>query len=129
MRLKFVSHAGFIVETKGKAIFTDPWTRGKAFNDGWALLAQPCDVNYKNIDYILITHEHPDHFSIPTLKSIAEEEKRKIKILYQEHASKRIVNAFYELGFKQVIELPLYRWTKLPEGIELYCGSVGSMDS
>ncbi len=129
MKLTFVSHAGFIVETKGKKIFTDPWTRGKAFNEGWALYAPPCSVPYETIDYLYVTHEHPDHFSFPTLKSIPAEQRARLTVLYQEHASKRLVKAFLGLGFKQVIELPLYRWTTLRDGIELYCGSVGSMDS
>ncbi len=129
MKLTFVSHAGFIVETRGRKIFTDPWTRGKAFNEGWALYAPPAPVAYDTIDYLYVTHEHPDHFSFATLKGIPADQRARLTVLYQEHASKRLKKAFGDLGFKQVLELPLYRWTRLPDGIELYCGSVGSMDS
>ncbi len=128
MNLEFVSHAGFLVSAMSKKIIIDPWTSGKAFNDSWALLANNIDVNYDEIDYIFITHEHPDHFHFPTLKGISLENRQRIKILYQKHASKRMLNAFEKLGFAEVIELPLYKWTQV-EGIDLYCGSVGSMDS
>jgi hypothetical protein len=33
------------------------------------------------------------------------------------------------MGFSQVIELPLYKWLLLTPKLEIYCGSVGSMDS
>ena len=128
MKVTFVSHAGFITEVKGKRIFTDPWTMGKAFNDGWSLYAKPCTVNYEAIDYIFVSHEHPDHFSFPTLKNIPLESRKKITILYQKHSSTRLLEAFNKLEFKKVIELPIYKWTTIDD-IEMYCGSVGSMDS
>jgi len=128
MKITFVSHAGFLTEVNGKTILTDPWTKGKAFNDSWALLSKPFDVDYSTVDYIFVSHEHPDHFSFPTLKSIPETDRKRIKIFYQKHASKRLNEAFIKLSFHSVIELPLYKWTTV-EGLDLFCGSAGSMDS
>ena len=128
MTIEFISHAGFIVEAASKKIFIDPWTTSKTFNDGWALLAGDISVDYAEIDYIFVTHEHPDHFNFPTLKGIDPEHRKRIKILYQKHASLRLKNAFEKLGFSGVVELPIYKWTTV-DGIELYCGSAGSMDS
>jgi hypothetical protein len=128
MKIEFVSHAGFIVEVGSKKIFIDPWTKSKTFNDSWSLLSGDIEVNYSEIDYIFVTHEHPDHFNFPTLKGIDIRDKKKIKILYQKHASTRLKDAFEKLGFSQVIELPIYNWTSVDE-FELYCGSAGSMDS
>jgi UDP-MurNAc hydroxylase len=128
MKVTFVTHAGFLTEVNGKTILTDPWTKGKAFNDSWALLSKPFEVDYSTVDYIFISHEHPDHFSFPSLKSIPEEQRRRIKILYQKHASKRLNEAFIKLSFHSVIELPLYKWSNV-DGIDLFCGSAGSMDS
>ncbi|SFT35267.1 Beta-lactamase superfamily domain-containing protein [Lishizhenia tianjinensis] len=128
MEIEFISHAGFIVKANNKKIFLDPWTKGKTFNDSWALLAGDIEVDYSEIDYIFVTHEHPDHFNFPTLKGIDEADKKRIKILYQKHASTRLKEAFEKLGFAEVIELPIYKWTQV-EGIDLYCGSAGSMDS
>jgi hypothetical protein len=86
-------------------------------------------VDFSTVDYIWVSHEHPDHFNFPTLKGIPDHEKKRIRILYQRHASPRIVEAFKELGFRNVTELPLYRWVKLTPDLEVLCGSVGVMDS
>ncbi|MCZ4409252.1 MBL fold metallo-hydrolase [Cryomorphaceae bacterium 1068] len=128
MKIEFVSHAGFIVEAGSKKIFIDPWTKSKTFNDSWALLTGDIEVDYSGVDYIFVTHEHPDHFNFPTLKGIDIHDKKRIKILYQKHASTRLKDAFEKLGFSQVIELPIYKWTSVDK-FELYCGSAGSMDS
>jgi UDP-MurNAc hydroxylase len=129
MKITFVSHASFIVKTGGVSIICDPWLTGKVFNEGWGILSKPFDVNFDEIDYIYISHEHPDHFNFPTLKSISGEAKKRITILYQDHASDRLVKAFKAMGFQNVLLLPLYQWMELKEGIKLYCGSIGSMDS
>ena len=128
MKITFVTHAGFLTEVNGKTILTDPWIKGKVFNDSWALLSKPYDVDYNKVDYIFVSHEHPDHFSFPSLKSIPENNRKRIKILYQKHASKRLNEAFIKLSFHSVIELPLYQWCHV-EGLDLFCGSSGSMDS
>ena len=128
MKIKFVSHASFITEVNGKKIICDPWLKGKVFNEGWALLSPSYEVNWSEIDYIYVSHEHPDHFNFPTLKSIPEDAKAGLKVLYQKHASPRLKDAFIKLGFQEVIELPVYKWTRIDE-INFYCGSAGSMDA
>src|SRR5262249_33167364 len=56
-------------------------------------------------------------------------DKARIKMLYQQHASPRVAGAILKMGFPQVIELPLYKWYRLAPNLEIFCGSVGSMDS
>lgn len=129
MRIEFVNHAGFLLEAASTTLLCDPWTRGKAFNDGWALLSPSPEVPYDSLDYIWVSHEHPDHFNFPTLRSIPESCRRRITVLYQAHSSPRLVEAFRKLGFSAVVELPLYRWRKLRDDFSVLCGSVGSMDS
>ena len=129
MQTTFVSHAGFLVCAGSTRILVDPWTQGKAFNNSWALVSRPYNVDYMQVDYIWVSHEHPDHFSVPTLKAIPESDRRRITILYQYHASPRLRDAFIKLQFDGVIELPLYRWYRLNVDVELYCASAGSMDS
>ncbi len=128
MKIEFVSHAGFIVEVNGKKIFSDPWTRGKVFNESWALCAPAASVDYSLIHYIFVSHEHPDHLNFPTLKGIPAESRKQIFILYQKHASSRLSDTLKKMGFGGVIELPIYRWIELDK-VEFYCGSAGSMDS
>jgi UDP-MurNAc hydroxylase len=131
------AEVGMVAESRGTAtatiggatIFCDPWTKGKAFNEGWSLLSASAPVPYEKVDYIWISYEHPDHFSFPTLKSIAEAERRRITVLYQRHSSVRIAKALRDLGFGKVQELPLYRWVSIGKDFRVLCGSVGSMDS
>lgn len=129
MRIKFVSHASFSVESRGTMLLTDPWLCGKAFNNGWSLLSAPARVPLDAVDYFWISHQHPDHLNFPTLKSIPEPERRRITVLYQRHGSPRIPKVLNGLGYPKVQELPLHHWVRLPGGMEVMCGSVGSMDS
>jgi UDP-MurNAc hydroxylase len=129
MQVQFIGHASLLVETHGATILCDPWLAGKVFNNGWALLSPPAPVAFDAIDYVWISHEHPDHLHFPTLRQIPDADKQRIRVLYQQHASPRIVEALRALGFPHVIELPLYRWHALTPQVQLYCGSVGDTDS
>jgi UDP-MurNAc hydroxylase len=50
-------------------------------------------------------------------------------MLYQRHASPRIPKVLQALGYSTVRELRLNKWIPLRGGLEVMCGSVGSMDS
>lgn len=129
MKIRFVSHASFSVESNGTTLLCDPWLFGKAFNAGWALLSPAAAVPWDNINYVWISHQHPDHLHFPTLRSIAPEHRKRLIMLYQKHASQRIPMVLRGLGYANVEELRLNRWTPLRDGIEVICGSVGSVDS
>ena len=58
-----------------------------------------------------------------------EADKLRIRLLYQQHASPRIVEAIKKLGFAGIVELPLYQWFRLGDGVEVLCGSKGKIDS
>jgi UDP-MurNAc hydroxylase len=129
MKIRFVSHASFSVESGGITLLSDPWLFGKAFNQGWALLSPAATVPWEKIDYVWISHQHPDHLHFPTLKSLPPQEKGRLIMLYQKHASPRIPKVLRGLGYSNVQELILNKWTPLRGGMEVLCGSVGSMDS
>ena len=73
------------VQSNGLRIVCDPWLTGLAFNQSWALLTetrfQPGD--FEGVDYIWFSHEHPDHFSPPDLRSIPERIRSNITILFK----------------------------------------------
>jgi UDP-MurNAc hydroxylase len=101
-KVKFLNHSSLIIETNEIKILCDPWFKGTAFQDGWSLLFENShNINNLDFDYIWISHEHPDHFSIPTLKDL----HKKTKFLYQETLDKKVKN-FLESKGHQVIELP-----------------------
>jgi len=129
MKIRFVGHASIAVASHNQTILCDPWLVSKVFNNSWALVSPSSPPPWAEVDYVWISHEHPDHFNFPSLKGIPDTDKARIKVLYQRHASPRIVEALMKLGFSHVIELPLYKWFRLSPDLEVYCGSVGSMDS
>ncbi len=59
MKIKKLGHCCLVIETKGKRIMTDPGSY--TVNE---------QVKEKNIDLVLITHEHQDHLHVESLKEI-----------------------------------------------------------
>lgn len=129
MKIRFVSHASVSVESNGTTLLCDPWLFGKAFNRGWALLSPAATVPWQKVDYVWISHQHPDHLHFPTLKSLNVQQRNRLTMLYQKHASPRIIRVLQGLGYSDVRELKLNKWIRLPGGLEVICGSAGSMDS
>ena len=68
MKIEFINHACYIVDTGKVRILCDPWLHGQAFDRGWEHLVEtPVKINDLDYDYIWISHEHPDHFSVQDL--------------------------------------------------------------
>ena len=64
---RFLNHSSFVMDS----ILVDPWFKDSIFLNGWNLLKEfEYDINKMYYEYIWISHEHPDHFHIPTLKQI-----------------------------------------------------------
>jgi len=86
-KLKFLNHSCLIVESENQKILCDPWFTGAVFNNGWRLLYEDShNINQIEFDYIWISHEHPDHFSIPTLSQISNSKH----FLYQQTSDKKV---------------------------------------
>jgi L-ascorbate metabolism protein UlaG (beta-lactamase superfamily) len=58
MKIKKIGHCCLIIETKGVRIMTDPGTFTTEQNEE------------KNIDIVVISHEHGDHFHIESVKAV-----------------------------------------------------------
>ena len=100
--VKFLNHSCVEIRSDKTTILCDPWFKGKAFGDGWSLLAENThDINQLEFDYIWISHEHPDHFSIATIKSL----QCPAHFLFQDTVDKK-VRVFLEKNGHAVTELP-----------------------
>lgn len=58
MKITKLGHCCLLIETKGKKVLTDP--------GAWSTLQN--DVT--GVDIVLITHEHPDHLHVDSLKQV-----------------------------------------------------------
>ena len=93
--IQFINHASVIVSDGKTSVLSDPWYSGDAFHKGWNLLHEtaPQDIEkiLNSITHIWISHEHPDHFSIPFFKSFCQKIKDlSITILFQKTKDKRV---------------------------------------
>jgi UDP-MurNAc hydroxylase len=117
--IEFINHASVLVRYNKTAILSDPWYYDSVFNKGWRLVYDN-DKNYikeilNKINYIYISHEHPDHFNPQFLASVEIREiiiKNKIKFIFQKTKDKRVISFLKKVGF-EVIECPINKKIKL----------------
>ena len=111
-KLEFLNHSCLIVESGKTKVLCDPWFTGTAFNNGWRLLYENShNINQIESDYIWISHEHPDHFSIPTLSQISKSKH----FLYQQTTDKKV---------KNWLEKKQHSVTELEDGTEYDLGEI-----
>ncbi len=129
--IDWINHASYVFTHKDIKIICDPWFEGKVFNNGWSLLSKTAFKyeEFKDISYIWCSHEHPDHFNVPTLKNITSEARAQIKFLYQSTPDKLVYEFCQKLGFKQIIELRNDQWFELNNEVSVLCGTHSSGDS
>lgn len=95
--LTLINHASILIKGESKSILCDPWYSGAVFHDGWKLLYENSDIEIDlilaNTNYIWVSHEHPDHFSVPFFKKYKKYIiENKIIILFQATKDKRVAN-------------------------------------
>ena len=120
--ITFVNHASVIFSNKKINLITDPWLFGSVFNNSWDLISKSKMQidDFKNITHIWFSHEHPDHFAIQVLKSIPEEVRKKITVLFQDTLDHRVVNKCKQFGFS-VIEMESNKMYELDDDFKIKC--------
>jgi UDP-MurNAc hydroxylase len=131
--IQFINHASVIIKGNNISVLSDPWYQGDSFHKGWNLLFEISDEQQlevlNNITHIWISHEHPDHFSIPFFKKFSDQiNKRQIKILFQNTKDKRVVQFIKSLSINY-IELKDNINLKLDETFSVTCLKNGFYDS
>jgi UDP-MurNAc hydroxylase len=131
MEINFVNHSSFVVKHNGVSIIADPWFEGKVFNNGWDLLSKTkmSYDDFKDIDFIWFSHEHPDHFFPPNIKKIPDEYKKNITVLFQNSMDGRVANYCRKAGFKQVVELHKGQYFELGADFKVLCEHFAEGDS
>ncbi len=129
MEVELVSHASVVIRTADTQIWSDPWLTGKVFNNSWTLLSPATLPDLAPIDYLWISHEHPDHFNIATLRGLPDEFKRRVVVLFQASNSDKMFAALHKLGFPNTRALPHRERVHLRGDTSVYCYQIGQMDS
>jgi UDP-MurNAc hydroxylase len=131
MRVTFVGHASVICDVGDVSLWSDPWLESEVFNESWALYPQPIlrDEALDRITHLWISHEHPDHLSIPTIKTLPAERRARMVALFQKHYDTEVIDWIRTQGFKEVRELPHAVWVELSSRCRIACYQVGHMDS
>jgi hypothetical protein len=127
--IRWINHAGYELRSNGVRIVHDPWLDGGAFLDAWNLLSKSeyRFEDFAGVDYIWISHEHPDHFAPGVLRRIAADIRPSITILHQFTRDKRVIGYCRKLGFA-VQELPDRHRVELKNGLGITCG-IDAQDS
>ena len=95
MKIQLINHASVKIFTGDCVILTDPWFSGSTFNNGWSLICKNNISDHEilnKVNYIWISHEHPDHFDVQFFKRNFEHIIQKgIVVLFQETLDKRVI--------------------------------------
>lgn len=116
MEVQFLRSASVLIEAQGVKILTDPWLVDGEYFGSWAHYP-PCDFEQAalaDIDFIYISHIHPDHLSRKTLALLPPH----VPVLIHAYATAFQRTNIEALGFRAV-ELPHHRRTHLKNGVHI----------
>lgn len=100
MKFDFLRGACVIIEGAGKRVLCDPWLTDDIYYGSWAHYPPFTEWDrIGHLDYIYVSHIHPDHFSPETMKRLP-----KVPVLIHRFNSKFLKQNIENLGF-EVIEL------------------------
>lgn len=106
MELTFLRGACVIVETKGKRILMDPWLFDGCYYGAWAHFPPFTRDDwekheFQNIDYIYVSHIHPDHFDPPTMRFLRNYGCQ-APVLIHKYPTVFLKKHIQELGFETI---------------------------
>lgn len=114
--IKYLGHAGFVVEHRNTRLLLDPWFF-PAFLESWFPYPDNRhlldEVRTSRFDFLYVSHTHEDHFDRKVLACL----DRNIKVLCPRYRSKALARYFRDAGFDNVVELGHQETVELPDGI------------
>lgn len=115
-RVRYFGHACALIEWKGVSILTDPYIGVMPVSGGVDRLTY--DDLPETIDYVLITHNHHDHFGLEALLRLRHKigclvVPRSSGFFYGDLSLKLLAQ---KVGFKNVVELDCMQSIPLPDG-------------
>ena len=120
MRIDYLNHASVIIKSGEQSLLCDPWFSGTAFAGGWGLQYDNPDALQKarSCSHLWISHFHPDHLHVPTLKQLAALSP-KITALANDSVNFRMNEVLQGAGFTNILPLYERRMVTLPSDIKV----------
>ncbi|SES96203.1 Rieske 2Fe-2S domain-containing protein [Stigmatella erecta] len=110
MRITFIGHAGFVVETSSAVVVMDPWLSPRgAFDSAWMQLPRNHHLapqvrelleSSPKQRFLYISHEHQDHFDPEFLETLT---KRDFSVLLPKFQRSALRDMFQAYGCKRII--------------------------
>src|SRR5215472_3112041 len=106
MQVTYLGHAAILVEAGGARVLMDPWLTDPTYHGTWWHFP-PLELGVRDlprIDYLYISHEHPDHFDPPTLAQL----DKNIQVVIPQFRKRRLHERLSAIGFRHIHELPYH---------------------
>lgn len=103
MKVTYIGHACIMIESGGSRILMDPWLVDPTYHGAWWHYP-PLALGVKDlpkIDYLYISHEHPDHFDPPTLEYLDKD----VQVIIANYRRKRFRDRIRAIGFRHINEV------------------------
>jgi hypothetical protein len=103
LTIQVISHACLLIQYGTIKILFDPWIVGSTYYGSWHLYPQAkISKEDLDVDAIVITHPHPDHFHVETLSML----NHSIPIYFPKFPSGLIEKSLTEMGWKDIQAMP-----------------------
>jgi UDP-MurNAc hydroxylase len=117
MNVTYLGHAAILLEAGGRRILMDPWLTDPTYHGMWwhypPLALGPRDL--PPIDYLYVSHEHPDHFDPPTLVQL----DKNVHVIIANFARKRFRDRLAALGFRTITEINFGETFRCGDGLRV----------
>ena len=119
MNIETLGHASLLItdEKSNPILVTDPWVIGSTYWRSWWLQNYPDEnkINIlKNTPIIYITHEHSDHFHLPSLRLIGKNNN----IYLPDLPNKEFIKYLNKNDYKTNI-LKRYKWHEVYKNVKI----------
>ena len=122
--IRLHAHACLELTHDGFSVLTDPWLDGPAFLGAWDQFPPPAvDVATLRPDALCLTHEHSDHFHVPTLERL----DRSTPVFVPDFPNRRMVAELDALGFEDVRAMAFGETYEIGPGITATCFEPASL--
>ena len=103
MKVTYFGHACMMMEAGGTRILMDPWLTDPTYHGTWWHYP-PLELGVRDIpklDFLYVSHEHPDHFDPPTLRQLDKD----VHVIIASFTRKRFRDRLAALGFRRISEI------------------------